>query len=133
MNLLYGVLCLCFTALLFSITLLGVRNPVRPLWAKEDIFANVLVPLIVSFFALGIAFFAQAIMADSLPGWLEWSYAALAALVTLAGIKMLDIRRKLTAFSSQESKRAEIIAFETKGDGHPEKPTFDTSDFRKAA
>ena len=42
MYLFYGVLCLCFTALLFAMTLLGSRNPVRPFWAGESIVANIL-------------------------------------------------------------------------------------------
>ena len=61
MYLLYGVLCLCLTALLFSVTLLGARNPVKSFWAGEAMVANVLTPLILGFLVMGIAYCCQGI------------------------------------------------------------------------
>lgn len=133
MYLLYGVLCLCLTALLFVVTLLGARNPVRPFWAGEQMFANVLVPLILGFLVLAIGFGAQAFMAEVLPGFLEWGYAAAAAMATVAVLMMMGVRKKLEAFSAEETRRAEIIQFDFQANRPPETPINDAPNFRKAA
>jgi len=133
MYLLYGVLCLCFAALLFAVTLLGVRNPDRPIWAGQDVFAIILTPLILGLFVVGIACCAKAFMADVLPGFLEWSYVGMTAVVTVVSIKLMGIRTKLTAFSAAETKRGKVVPFDSKVNSSPETPINDTPNFRKAA
>ncbi len=133
MFLLYGVLCLCLTALLFVVTLLGARNPVRPYWAGESMVANVLTPLILAFLVMGIAYCSKAFMGDALPGFLEWGCAGLSGVVTVAIIMMLGIRKKLAVFDAEEKKRGELIKFDFQANRSPEAPLNDKPDFRRAA
>jgi hypothetical protein len=133
MYFLYGVVCLCFAALLFAKTLLGTRNPVRPFWAGESIVANVLTPAILGFIVLGIGACSKAFMADVLPGLLELGCAAISAVVTVGIVRMMGIRKKLAAFSAEETKRGEVIHFDFQANLPPETPINDKPDFRKAA
>lgn len=133
MYLLYGVLCLCLTALLFATTLLAVRNPVRPFWAKEDIFATILMPLLVGLFVLGIASCAKAFLTDIPPTLFDWGYSAMAIGATIGCIKMMDIRNKLARFATEETKTGEIIHFPAKVGHSPDTPINDTPNYRKAA
>ncbi len=133
MFLLYGVLCLCFTALLFAVTLLGARNPVRPSWAGEGMVANVLTPLILGFLVMGIAYCSKAFMEDALPGFLEWGCAGLSGVVAVALIMMLKVRKKLAMYDAEEKKRGELIQFDFEANRSPETPLNDKPDFRRAA
>lgn len=132
MYLLYGVVSLCFTVLLFSITLLGVRTPVRPLWAQETIVANVLTPLMLGLFVLGISYIIKVMLTGFQSGVSEWIYAALTIAGTVALIKMLGIREKLAAFASA-AKNGEIIEVDFRANRHGEHPIDSSPKFRKAA
>jgi hypothetical protein len=132
MYLLYGVVSLSITVLLFSITLLGVRNPVRPFWAKESIVANVLTPLMLGFFLLGISYITKEVMTGVQSGFSEWTYAALTVAATVAIIKMLGIRKKLAVFASA-TKNGEIIEVDFLVNRLDEHPHDSSPKYRKAA
>ena len=132
MYLLYGVVSLCFTVLLFSITLLGVRTPVRPLWARETIVANVLTPLMLGLFVLGISYIVKVMLTGFQSGVSEWIYAALTITGTVVLIKMLGIREKLAAYASA-AKNGEVIEVDFRANRHGEHPIDSSPKFRKAA
>ena len=133
MFLFYGVLCLCFTVLLFVVTMLGSRNPVRPFWAAESLVANILTPLILGFLVMGIAYCAKAFMGEVQPGFLEWGYAGLSLVVTVVVIMLLGVRKKLAEFDAEEEKRGELIRFDFQANRPPEAPINDKPGYRKAA
>ena len=128
----YGVLCLSLAVLLFAITLLGSRNPIRPAWAGESIVANILTPAMLGLFVMGIAYVTKVFLVDSQPGLMELVYAALAVAGTVAIIMMLGIRRKLAAFAAGE-KGGEVIEVDFQANRQPDLPINDKPGFRKAA
>lgn len=132
MYLLYGAVSLCFTVLLFSITLLGVRNPVRPLWAEETVVANVLTPLMLGLFLLGLSYIIKEVLTGFQSSFAEWVYAALTVAGTVAIIKMSGIRKKLAVFASA-AKNGEVIEVDFRANRQGEHPNDNSPKFRKAA
>ncbi len=96
-------------------------------------FANVLVPFILSTLVLGIACCAKAFMVDVLPSFLEWGYAVMTTVATVVIVKMMGIRKKLAAFSAEEINRADVIQVDFQANGLPEAPINDNPGYRKAA
>ncbi len=133
MYLLYGVLCLCVTALLFAVTLLGARNPARPFWATESLVANILSPLILGFLVMGIGFCAKVVMGEVVPGFQEWLYAAVIGVATVVLLMTMGIRKKLAGFDAEEKKRGQLIQGDFQVNRPPETPINDQPDFRRAA
>ena len=132
MYLLYGVVGLSFTVLLFSISLLGTRNPVRPFWAQESIVANVLTPLMLGFFLFGLSYITKEVLSGFQSSFSEWTYTALTIAGTVAIIKLLRIRKKLTGFASA-AKDGEVIEVDFRANRHGEHPIDSSPKFRKAA
>ena len=132
MYLLYGVVGLSFTVLLFSITLLGARNPVRPFWAQESIVANVLTPLMLGFFLFGLSYITKEVLSGFQSSFSEWTYTALTIAGTVAIIKMLRIRKKLAVFASA-AKNGEVIEVDFRANQQGEHPIDSSPKFRKAA
>jgi hypothetical protein len=131
MYLLYSSLFIALAALLFSITLIGARNPIPPLWASDFLVANVYVPAMAGlglFGAFGIIKFIVDLPSEKID-LMDPLGAAVVLIATVVCLKLLRIKKRLAAYEARE-RNAEILklsAFTSAGDTAepipPVKPT----------
>ena len=97
----WGTLCLCLAVLVGIMALLGNRNPSKPWWANDMMGANVWAILIVLLATVGIMMFFSAFSSDARPiTALDILLSLAAALGTAILIKLLGIKKKLTAYTA---------------------------------
>ncbi len=103
MQFIIGSVCISISILIFSIVLLGARNPHQPRWASPMWVGNfhsivILMFGVIGLFALASAFYNYATVGAGDLMSLLISAAILA--VAIIGIKAMKIKKKLTEFES---------------------------------
>lgn len=138
MLLVYGTAGIVLAVLIYSVTLIGSRNPRTPLWAHDLIVGNVYAPLIVVLIATGIGFFIKFILTYNRESVDAMSLLTSAGLVVacLVLLRSLRIGQRLADYERQTANTAVIrpAAFFGESDPtvHPQ-PPLETPDGRKAA
>jgi hypothetical protein len=104
MKLMMAVVSLALASLVFSMALIGGRDPRRPRWASDGMLANVYVPIVICFGLLGVSSFISMLwnLGTQRPALWEIVLSAGIALAAVLGIKALKIGRRLERFKQQE-------------------------------
>ena len=121
MLIVYGTAGITLAVLLYSVTLIGCRNPRQPNWAKDFMVGNVYVPLIGAFFVLGAGCFIKFLLSPG-PDPVGVTEAALAVGVAALGfglLKALRVKKHLADYAAL-SAGGEVIPLK---DVRPEQPT----------
>ena len=132
MFLVYGTAGLALAVLIYGITLIGCRNPQKPVWISDFLVGNIYVPIIVTLAVLGTGCFLKFIFSfGSQPLGLKELVPAIGiAAVDLLLLKRLRIKQHLAEYETMQ-KSAEIIkpavfckkAAESTAANPPAKPT----------
>jgi hypothetical protein len=114
MTLFYAVLCLSLAAVVFSISLIGGRNPKTPRWAADSLVANLYIPILVGLILIGVCLMINLLLnlGKSAPNLTETIASAALAAATLFGIGRLRIKERLAAFGTElpvHETHAEVI------------------------
>ena len=107
MRLVYASFLLSMAALVFSIALIGARDPRKPGWARSFLIGDVYTPTIVvctvgGFYTLGRFFWYRSEAPASAS---HVGLAAAVALAAVAVIALLRVRKRLAAFAALAEAR----------------------------
>jgi len=120
MYLLYGVVFLSAAVLLCGVTLLGARNPMRPIWASEELIANLHTPLMIGLFIMGVMNIVQFLVQWTLPSLTESLYTAMVLGLMVVIYLKSHIRERVAAFSAATATGQVIeVDFQNKITGKP--------------
>ena len=129
MKLMIAVTSLALASLIFSMALIGGRNPRQPRWASGGMVANVYVPLIVGLGLVGFSCLFSALwnLGTQRPAFWEIGSSAAVVLGTICAIKSLHIGSRLARFAQEEAETqgAQVIRFEPPETIRPETPPND--------
>jgi hypothetical protein len=96
----WGTFSLCLSAVFFVLILLGARHPSKPKWASDLMVQYVWVIAILGIAAAGLSLFIFAFSRDAPPvAILEYLLSLGVALGTVVLIKLLGVKKKLTAYA----------------------------------
>ncbi len=115
MYLLYGVVLLSAAVLLCGVVLLGARNPVRPVWAGEELIANLYAPLMIALIAMGVMNIVQFLILMTLPTVTEIISSALVVALMVVIYLKSHIRERVAAFDAGTST-AQVISVDFQND-----------------
>jgi len=104
-----GVFCLALSFLVFTLVLVGCRNPRRPKWANESWTGNFVIPGMIGLMAMGVGLVVQYITSIGTEGIdlkaVGISIGMIAA--SLSIFRMLRVKEKLAGFAEQQRDTCE--------------------------
>lgn len=94
----------------FCLVLIGARNPKASFWFKDLLVANLWVPAIICSGIVGIGCWVKALTLLPSEPPAVWVIGVSAAVVagTVAGVKLLQVRKRLAAFEARQAIRDTI-------------------------
>jgi hypothetical protein len=129
MKLVIAVASLALASLVFSVALIGGRDPRQPRWASDGMVANVYVPIIIGLGLVGFSCLFSALwnLGTQRPALWEIGSGAVVVLGALYAIKALHVGSRLARFAQEEAETqgAQVIRFEPPETLHPETPPND--------
>jgi len=97
----WGTFSLCLSVVSLVLVLLGARHPSKPKWAGDLMVQYVWVTVILGIAAGGLSLFIFAFASDARPVAIQEYLLSLGvALGTVVLIKLLGVKKKLTAYAA---------------------------------
>lgn len=97
----WGTFSLCLSVVSLALILLGARHPSKPKWASDLMVQYVWVIVILGIAAAGLSLFVFAFSKNAPPvAILEYLMSLGVALGTVGLIKLLGVKKKLTAYAA---------------------------------
>ena len=138
MLLVYGTACITLSVLLFTVSLLGARNPNVPGWANDFMIGNIYVPVVITLGVVGLGcylklFFNLAAMPLNV---FEMAVSIGIAAACVVIVKAINVKKRLAAFEASTPRdsggKPIRIHHAAKADG-TDKPPVKPRSHKKAA